>query len=62
MIHLELESGADGKIPLAGNTVNVEEISYTNDIGEPFLATFWKNPDFDPSQSVFYYLRLLDHL
>ena len=43
-----------------GNTVDIEDASYTNTIGEPLLGAFWEDPDFDPSQSAFYYVRVLE--
>jgi len=53
--------GKDGrcKEPV-GNTVNVKDASYTNSIGEPYLQAFWKDPDFDPKQRAFYYVRALE--
>ena len=43
-----------------GNTVNIEEASYTNTIGDPLLTAYWEDPDFDSSQSAFYYVRVLE--
>lgn len=43
-----------------GNTVNVAEASYTNAIGAPFLAAYWRDPGFDPKQRAFYFLRILE--
>ena len=43
-----------------GNTVNVAEASYTNTIGDPLLTAFWKDPDFNPDQRAFYYVRVLE--
>ncbi|MDU8944282.1 DUF3604 domain-containing protein [Ovoidimarina sediminis] len=54
------ELGADGKLPAAGNTVDVPAATYTNSIGEPFLQGFWQDPDFDPTQRAFYYVRVLE--
>lgn len=44
---------------LVGNTVNVSEASYTNAIGDAALQGFWTDPDFDPAQRAFYYVRVL---
>ena len=43
-----------------GNTVDIADASYTNTIGEPLLATYWSDPDFDPAQRAFYYVRVLE--
>ena len=52
--------GADGKLPAVGNTVNVEEATYTNAIGAPYLSAYWKDSDFDAAQRAFYYVRVLE--
>ncbi|GGC16580.1 hypothetical protein GCM10011371_00010 [Novosphingobium marinum] len=52
--------GADGKAPPVGNTVDIADASYRNSIGDPELATWWTDPDFDPSQPAFYYVRVLE--
>jgi hypothetical protein len=51
---------ADGKLPAVGNTVNVQEASFTNSIGAPYLAASWKDPKFDAKQRAFYYVRVLE--
>jgi hypothetical protein len=43
-----------------GNTVDVADASYANTIGDPFLAAHWTDPSFDPQQSAFYYVRVIE--
>ena len=54
------EPAADGKLPAVGNTVDADTATYTNAIGEPFIEAFWEDPDFDPFQRAFYYVRVLE--
>lgn len=51
---------ADGKLDPIGSTVDVENATYTNDIGRAYLAGHWEDPDFDPAQPAFYYVRVLE--
>ena len=53
--------GRDGrcKTPV-GSTVDVADASYTNTIGDPMLTAHWIDPDFDPKQRAFYYVRVIE--
>jgi len=52
--------GKDGTLPPVGTTVNVDEASYSNAIGAPQLSAHWSDPDFDPDERAFYYVRVLE--
>ncbi|WP_171101715.1 DUF3604 domain-containing protein [Ruegeria sp. HKCCD7255] len=54
------EPDGDGKIPEVGNTVDIESASWTNSIGASEFVTVWNDPDFDPSERAFYYVRVLE--
>ena len=54
------QPGADGKLPPVGNTVDVENATWTNTIGAPELIAVWTDPDFDPAERAFYYCRVLE--
>ena len=56
----ERKPGPDGKLPPVGDTVNVEEATYTNSIGAPYLDAFWVDPDFEPAERAFYYVRVIE--
>ncbi len=42
------------------NTGNVSDASYTNTSGDPLLAAYWTDPDFDASEPAFYYVRVIE--
>jgi hypothetical protein len=50
----------DGKLPAVGNTVDLETATYSNSIGAVQLGTMWQDPDFDPTEKAFYYVRVLE--
>ena len=43
-----------------GNTVNVAEATWSNSIGDPEMIGVWTDPEFDPSLSAFYYVRVIE--
>jgi len=49
-----------GKVKPVGSTVDVESLTYTNTIGDPELAVVWSDPDFDPAEMAFYYVRVIE--
>ena len=49
-----------GRLPPVGNTVDVSNATYTNDIGATQLSAVWTDPDFNPAISAAYYVRVLE--
>jgi hypothetical protein len=43
-----------------GETVDVATATYTNSIGDALLMGSWTDPDFDPAERAFYYVRVLE--
>ena len=43
-----------------GSSVDVQNATFTNDIGEALLMAHWEDPDFDENESAFYYVRVLE--
>ena len=53
------ELSADGKLPPVENTVDLRNGEVDNRVGAETLSVVWTDPDFDATQSAFYYLRVL---
>jgi hypothetical protein len=53
--------GTDGRArEEVGSSVDIGSASYTNTIGDALLSAHWVDPDFDPRESAFYYVRVLE--
>ena len=49
-----------GDVLAVGNTVDPSTATYKNNIGAPELSAFWEDPEFNPKESAFYYVRVLE--
>jgi hypothetical protein len=55
------EIDAEGRCKTrVGNTVDVDNATFTNAVGEPLLMAYWKDPDFDAAERAVYYVRVLE--
>ena len=53
--------GEDGRArDPVGNTVDIDNATFTNTIGNTTLAATWSDPDFDADEHAFYYVRVLE--
>ena len=49
-----------GRVPSIGNTVDIDNATYTNTIGSTELKAVWSDPEFDEGLHAFYYARALE--
>ena len=51
---------SSGKLPAVGDTVDLSTATYKNSIGAATLVGRFRDPNFDPKQRAFYYVRVLE--
>jgi hypothetical protein len=56
-----LPNGDSGLCPDNGARVNLDDCSTTAGVGAGELKAQWQDPDFDPTQEAFYYVRVLQN-
>jgi hypothetical protein len=49
------------RCPENGATVDLSDCSIPDDLGDSEIAALWSDPDFDPAERGFYYLRVLEN-
>ncbi len=49
------------RCPDNGAKVNLSDCSVTPDVGDAELVAVWQDPNFDPQQDAFYYVRVLEN-
>ena len=49
----------EGNVLPIASMVDLQTGDYANVFGAPSLAAFWEDPDFDPEERAFYYIRVI---
>ena len=49
----------EGNITPVGNTVNLEEATWTDTVGDASLIGIWSDPEHDPNKAAVYYAKVL---
>jgi hypothetical protein len=49
-----------GRLTPVGDTVDLKTATYRNSIGSAELRKVWRDPDFQPGDRAFYYVRVLE--
>lgn len=49
------------RCPDNGASVDLADCSYSKDVGDDELRALWTDPDFEPDQRAFYYVRVLEN-
>jgi hypothetical protein len=52
--------GKDGKVAPIASTVDFKDATWTNTVGDAWLTAYWRDPEFDPAERAFYYVRVLE--
>lgn len=55
----KIDSDGRARKPV-GSTVDLETATFSNTIGAAMLEAAWTDPDFDPDQRAFYYVRVIE--
>ncbi len=49
-----------GAVADLSSTVDIANASYRNSVGATALSALWRDPEFDPEQHAFYYVRVIE--
>lgn len=56
----ERQPDSNGRVPALPSTVDSATASWSDSTGSARLSVVWEDPQFDPAQQAFYYLRALE--